>query len=346
MLSVVLKVATGKDAEKWNSIVEKGPQSTFFDRFEWVTGLGVISKRVKPLPLFIEIDGEVASVFPSCLIASPLRNTLESLPFSEYGGGPLFRNRDHLMNINFSKKFYDSIVQIGNSNNCLKISVRRAYLPNLVTKDFVGKPVITDTDTCTFIINLTEGIDKLLKKTHPKRRCSIRQARERGTSIYEASSHSDLETYYDIYLQTMDRLKSAPLPFQFYSNIWNTFAPRNEAKIFIAEYNSRPIGGVLLLIFGGVCNAYSSATLYEYQDKRPNDYLIWHSIKWATENNLRVFDFGSTPNDPKSGHYQYKQKWGGQHVTLYTYHLILQPNWWKCCRLGYSLIKKARNILQ
>jgi hypothetical protein len=37
-LSVVLKLATEKDAYVWNEIVEKDPQGNFFDRFEWCQG--------------------------------------------------------------------------------------------------------------------------------------------------------------------------------------------------------------------------------------------------------------------------------------------------------------------
>lgn len=343
-MSIVLKLVNNKDTERWNQVIARDPQGTFFDKLEWCNGLSLVSKKLSSLPMLVEKNGEAISVFPACLVRETLGSYLESLPFSGYGGGPIFRNRDCLMDMTFSKNFYHSIIQLGKLNKCSKISIRRAHFPDLAAKDFIGKPVIVDSDTCTFVIDLAEGIDRVHQKIEDSRRRSIKQGEKRGTNIYEARNHSDLVAYYDIYLRTMDRLESAPVPFQFFNYIWDTFIPRNEAKIFIAEHKNRPIGGILLLIFGCVCNAWSGGSLYDYQDKRPMDVLISHSIKWAAESNLKSFDFGSTPNDPKSGHYFHKKTWGGQKVTLYNYHIILQPKLWRFYTFGYKLVRKVRSV--
>ena len=79
ILPIALKLATQKDAPKWNETVDRDPHGNFFDRFEWCHGLGVISKKINPLPLFIEENGKVIGVFPSCLIRNSLRKSLESL---------------------------------------------------------------------------------------------------------------------------------------------------------------------------------------------------------------------------------------------------------------------------
>jgi len=342
---IVVKVATERDAEKWNRIVDNDPQGSFFDRFEWCNGLGSTSENLNSLPLLIDKDGETISVFPSCLVHEKLRKSLESLPFSGYGGGPLFRRKDILTDKEFSRRLYECIIQKGKQNTCLKISIRRAYFTNLISQDQIGFPVIVDTKTCTFVIGLAKDPDKVYKRIDNSRRRSIRQGEKRGTNIYEAKNLDDLDAYYKIYSETMRRLDSARLPFQFFRYIWDKFVLGNEAKIFMAECNNILIGGIVLLVHKDVCNAWSGGSLYEYEDRRPMDVLIWHSIKWAIENSMKSFDLGTTPNDPSSGHYFHKQTWGGEKMMLYNYHIILQPKLWKFYKLGNEMIKKVRTIL-
>jgi len=345
ILSITLKLATQKDAHKWNEIVERDPQGNFFDRFEWCQALGLVSKNIIPLPLIIEENEEASGVFPLCLVRQRLFADLESLPFSDYGGGPFFRREDILKQTDFSVRFYNSLIEFGLTNKCIKISIRRAYFPDLINKATIEKPVIIDTNTCTFLFSLQEGIDQLYQKVKNSRRRSIRQGEKRGTIVYEAKDLGGLQNFYEIYVHSMTRLGTIPLPFSLLDHIWNVFIPKDEAKIFIAEYNNKPMGAILLFIYKGVCHAWTGGSLDMYQDKRPMDVLLWHSIKWATTSGLELFDLGSTPNNPSSGHYFFKESWGGKKVTLYNYHILLQPMKLKFARFGKKIlsnIEKSR----
>jgi len=39
---------------------------------------------------------------------------------------------------------------------------------------------------------------------------------------------------------------------------------------------------------------------------------VWNATELAIENNLKLFDVGTTSNNPESGHYLYKSSWGGK----------------------------------
>ena len=341
-----IKLATQKDVHKWNEIVEGDPQGNFFDRFEWCQSLGVISKKINPLPLFIEENGKVIGVFPSCLIRNSLGKSLESLPFSDYGGGPFFRKKEKVEYPEFFGEFISNITDFGSRNKCLKISIRRAYFPDLVNKNVIDKPVITDMNTCTFIISLQQGIDQIYKGLKKSRRVSIKEGKKRGVVIRQANDLNDLRSYYEIYIHTMNRLKSTPLPYRFFEHIWKIFNPRNEVKIFIAEYNNKPVAGILQFIYKNVCYWTGNVSFEKYWDKRPTDLLLWHSIEWAVENNLKLFDMGSTINDPSSGHYFFKKTWGGKKMTLYNYHILLQPRKWKLYKFSNNLLRKIKSVFQ
>jgi len=342
-LSIALKLATEKDAHIWNEIVERDLQGNFLDRFEWCQGLGVISEKMNPLPLFIEENGKVIGIFPSCLIKNSLRKSLESLPFSDYGGGPFFRKKAMLECPEFFGEFINNIVEFGSKNGCLNVSVRRAYFRDLINKNIVKKPVITDTNTCTFIISLQEGIDQIYRGLKKSRRVSIKEGKKRGVVVRQAEDLNDLRSYYEIYVHTMSRLKNVPLPYRFFEYMWKVFSPKNEVKIFMAEYNNKLIAGILQLFYKKVCHWGGNVSLEEYWDKRPTDLLLWHSIEWAVANKFELFDMGSTINDLSSGHYFYKETWGGRKMTLYNYHILLQPSKYRLYKLGNKLMSKIKN---
>lgn len=342
-----IKIATKQDVHKWNKIVEKDPQGKFFDRFEWCQGLGLISNNIKPFPLFIEDNGGVIRVFPLCIVkySFALANvrTFESLPFSDYGGGSFFRSREILEFPKFLEQFINNLIKIGSKNRCLRISIRRTYFPDIINSNIIRKPLITDTSKCTFLIFLTEGIDEIYRKMRSSRRRSIKQGEKRGIMIHEAQDLYDLQSFYKIYSRTMTQKRTTPLPYHLFHYIWDVFIPRNEAKIFVANYYNKPVGGILIFIYNGICHAWAWGSLKEYNDKRPIDLLLWHSIKWSFENNLKIFDLGNTDNDPSSGNYFFKRSWGGKKMALYTYHIILQPNKWKLYRFGNKIVSIIKN---
>lgn len=335
-MSITLRLATEEDANEWNKIVRSDPHGNFFDRFEWCQGLHIISENIKPLPLFIEKNGETIGVFPLCLRKSRFRSELESLPFSDYGGGSFFRSRYNI----FFTELVHKLVEMGTQNNCFRIIIRRALFDDLIQSNIVDKPVIVEAKNCTFIISLQDEMGEIFRRIKKSRRKGIRRAKERGVTVREAVGLNDLEKFYEVYLPTMRRLKSSPLPFQFFEYLWNTFESKDEIKIFLAEYNHKVIAGILRFIYKQVMHAAGAVYLREYRNKRPLDLLIWHTIGWGIEHDVKSIDFGGTPNDPSSGHYSFKESWGGKKVTLYNYHILLQPYKYRLYKFANKLVRK------
>ena len=206
-------------------------------------------------------------------------------------------------------------------------------------------PSTIDANNCSFLIFLDQGIDQVYQKISDSRKRSIRKGGKKGTIVREAHDFEDLLNVYEVYYKTMNRLKSKSLSLNLYNYIWDVFIPKNEAKMFIAEYNNKPIGSIVLFNYKGICHAWSGGSLYEYRDKSPTDLLIWHSIKWASENDIRMFDLGSTVNDVSSGHYYHKKSWGGEKRMLYNCHIAIQPRklkFYSICNNVYDKIKKIK----
>lgn len=339
-----MRLATEDDIHEWNEIVERDPLSTFFDRFEWCIGLSAISENIKPLPLFVEKNGAAIGVFPLCLRKERFVRCLESLPFSDYGGGSFFRSKSN----GFSRELVNKLVEIGTQNRCCRVTIRRAFFDDIIQANLVNKPVVVEAKNCTFIISLKDEIDKIFRSLKKSKRGTIKQAKKRGSIVRDAESLNDLESYYSVYLCTMQRLRarSSALPFQFFKYLWDVFKTEGELKIFLAEYDNKVIAGVLIFVYKNVMYLWGAVSLSEYWNLRPMDLLYWQIIEWGVEHNFKLLDFGATSNNPSSGNYVFKRRWGGEKRILYNYHILLQPNRWKLYKSGTKLVGKIKNIFQ
>lgn len=323
-----IELAESQDADKWNNIVEKDKNGLFFDKYEWCQALGKISNNNKPLPFFIKENDEIIGIFPSCLIKKGFYLGLESLPFSDYGGGPFFRRNDTENDSELIVSLIGNLIKFAIKNNCIKISIRRGYYSNLIKENYFDKKIITESNNCSFIIDLGQGVKEVFKNLKSSRKKSIKKAEKKDIYVREVFDKDDLNIFYNLYVNNMNRLKSIPYPYDVLDYIWDNFILNDEAKMFISESKNEPIGGLLLFHYKGICHGWSCGVLEKHRDKSPMDLLIWHSMKWAFERNLHFYDLGSTRNDPSSGHYFYKNSWGGEKKGLYNYHILIQPKKW------------------
>jgi lipid II:glycine glycyltransferase (peptidoglycan interpeptide bridge formation enzyme) len=340
-----LRIATEKDVGIWNRVAENDPQGNFFDQIEWCLSLGTISKRIRPLPMLIEDGGKVIGILPLCMLQNPFYRSLESLPFSDYGGGPLFRKEVTLESRELLRQLVKNLIKVGLDNSYLRISIRRSYFEDIINENITNLPLVTNSDTCSFLVSLENGVDQIYKGLEKTRRTSIKEGEKRGVIVQEAKDLSDLKSYYEIYVHTMNRLRSNPLPYDFFKHVWAVFNPKKEMKIFMACYNGRPIGGIMHFIYKKTCHWSGNVSLEQYQIKRPTDLLLWHSIKWSIDNDLSFLDMGSTENDPLSSHYFFKKTWGGEKRTLYTHHIILQPRKYRLLKLGDNSVHKIKHLV-
>ena len=330
-----IELAESQDANKWNNIVEKDRNGLFFDKYEWCQALGKISNNNKPLPFFIKENDEIIGIFPSCLIKKGFYLGLESLPFSDYGGGPFFRKNDIENDSELITSLIDNLIKYALKNNYIRISIRRGHHSHLIKENYFDKKIIIDSNNCSFIIDLRQGVDEVFKNLKSSRRRSIRKAEKHGINISEVVDKDNLNIFY---VNNMNKLKSKPYSYDVLDYIWDNFILNDEAKMFISEFKHEPIGGLLLFNYKGICHAWSCGVLEKHRDKSPIDLLLWHSIKWAFDNNMNFYDLGSTRNDPSSGHYFHKNSWGGEKKLLFNYHIPIQPKKWYI----YNFLKNIR----
>lgn len=146
----------------------------------------------------------------------------------------------------------------------------------------------------------------------PSLRHNVRKAKESGLRVEPAA---DSTRYYDIYLETMERLGSPQFPPSFLDALDSEFG--TGSKILLALDGTEVVAGLHYLQWEGKCYLWSSASNSDVWDLRPNDLLYAEAVRRASETGAKVFDFGRS--EPGSGVDKFKRNLGGAPYPLTSY---------------------------
>lgn len=111
---------------------------------------------------------------------------------------------------------------------------------------------------------------------------NIRRALKEGVRVFRASTRTDIEEFYQIYIGTMDR-RSAASPYYFPLDYFLEFfelMPGN-AAFFLAQYNNRIVAATLYLHDEVDIYSYLGGADADFQHVRPTNAIIYETILWA-----------------------------------------------------------------
>ncbi len=185
----------------------------------------------------------------------------------------------------------------------------------LKAKGFIRKRKQVQPRTTSFI-DLTKGIDELLKGFEEKTRYNIRLSEKKGVKVREDSSPAGIESFYKMYQETSKRDVFIIHPKSYYLKLKECLIDRGMANVFIAEYQGMPIASLFAFRFGDRVWYMYGASLNDYRNVMPNHALHWHLIKWAKEKGIKVYDLWGVPSSPSGGHplfgvYRFKKGFNG-----------------------------------
>jgi hypothetical protein len=159
-------------------------------------------------------------------------------------------------------------------------------------------------------------------RNHGAVKRAVKKAEKAGVRVRPAESLRELQDWYQLYLATMRSHAVPPIPFRFFSTLWDTLRPLGMMRLFVAERNE---GGRSMLA-GSVYFLYGRSVFFAFNGRReadlalrPNDAIQWRAIHDAWHEGFRRFDMGEVdPDNP--GLAAFKLKWGMERETLYRYY--------------------------
>jgi lipid II:glycine glycyltransferase (peptidoglycan interpeptide bridge formation enzyme) len=169
----------------------------------------------------------------------------------------------------------------------------------------------------TWILDITQSEDEILKNMRKTTRYEINKAKKIGVEIIATDDIQMIDEFYPIYEDTIVRQQWTGYSKKYIRNQFEIFAKDNQAKIYLAKYNNVFIAGSIFVYHGDSSYYHYSGSLTEYR-KIPAPALIqWHNILEAKNRGLKKYNFWGiapegNPNHPWQGLTFFKQGFGGE----------------------------------
>lgn len=192
---------------------------------------------------------------------------------------------------------------------------------------------------CTILLDLTPDLEAILARMKSKTRYNIRLAARKGVMVREGTSE-DLPDFYRLMQITSERDRFGIHSESYYEVVYQLFAPRGLAKLFLATFEDKVLAGLMAFAFGQRAWYMYGASSNEHRNLMPNHLLQWEAIKWAKERGCLTYDMWGVPDEEEEvlereflkrsgglwGVYRFKRGFGGQVVHyLGAYDYVYSP---------------------
>lgn len=308
MKLVVNKISNESDFEAYLKIIESFDIINPFYKILGSDFNEIIEDKLRYFT-FINDAKEVLILMPFILRKVPYKDQEETYfdVISPYGySGPLF-NED--MSRGYLIKFWEAVDAWYKQNNIISEFIRFSLDHNYQFYSGILIPTL---------INVKgKLIDKEAQWNNfkPKVRNNYRKSLDNKLTakfVGKEATNKDIETFYDIYIRTMNRIGADNDYFydiDYFKNIIKL--SKDNFLIAFVFKDDVAISTELILISGDTLYSYLGGTLADYFNLRPNDFLKIEVMKWARANNFEYYLLGGGRED---------------YDTLYHYKKSFFPN--------------------
>jgi peptidoglycan pentaglycine glycine transferase (the first glycine) len=282
---------SGATAEQWNAFVAQWPDFALMQSYEW--GQFKEAMGWKVVRLAVERDGRL--VAGAQMLIKPLLLGLASIAYVPRG--PLLNWENEaavqslLSAVHGSARRHRAI--------SLKIEPATSYSPEMQRRlqsygfrrsNFNNQP------QCSMLIDLTPDIDALLANMHKTTRYNVRYSARQGVIVREATV-ADLDTFYRMLEFTAKRAGFPIRSREYYRQEWNALALPGYVKLFLALYEGEVLATRMPAAFGGKAATLHSGSFDTHRKLKPNELLMWESLKWAKTQGCATYDVWGIPDE-------------------------------------------------
>lgn len=192
-----------------------------------------------------------------------------------------------------------------------------------------------------FIINLNQSEDDLWAQIHKPRRKNINKAEKAGVTIEEIVSQDQIPKFYNLLIETYDNVKVPLADISLFESSFRHLVPKGMAKFYLARHEGEYIGARAVLLYRDSIYDWYAGAAMDALSICPNEYLVWHILKWGIENNYSSFDFGGAGEPEKPyGPREFKRRFGGELVNYGRYVREYSKMKNKIARFGFKVYQR------
>jgi peptidoglycan pentaglycine glycine transferase (the first glycine) len=353
---------TTERREEWNAFVVQESSFALLQSWEW----GEFKEKLgwKVFRIAVERQGQI--VAGAQMLIKPLPLGLASIAYIPRG--PLLHWEDEAV----AQALLSAVHASARRHRAISLKIEPAvrYSPAIEQKlesygfrrsDFNNQP------QCSMLIDLTPDTDTILANMHKRTRYNIRYSARRGVVVREGSA-ADLDTWYRMLEFTAKRAGNEAgfsiRSREYYHQEWNALAPHGYLKFFLAMYGDEVLAARMPVAFGHKAATFHSGSFDAHRNLKPNELLMWESLKWAKAQGCTVYDVWGIPDEigehlhlgqplPEEqkgglwGVYHFKSGFGGD-VVYYVgaYDCVYSSPWYWLVNTAMSRLGSLEKLAQ
>ena len=334
----MIEITESPDKTRWSEFVYNHPHGNIFQTPE----MAEVYKRTKnyePITLAAinTRNDEILAILQAVAIKE-LSGFLGS--FSARAiiqGGPLFiENENGIKALKVLMKHYDEIAR----KKALYTQIRTMWDTSNISS-FLNSRGYEYEERLNFLIDLNRPEETIFSDFKRDKKRAIKKAEKMGLYLKIADSGEEINSFCEILSETY---KAACLPLADKTLFYSLFniCKEDKAKIFLAKINGELIAGRLILCYKTTIIDWYAGAKRDCLLYRPNEFLVWHGLKWGSENGFHTFNFGGAGNpNEEYGVREFKKQFGGKLVGFGRYTKIYSPIKMKIAEKGFSIYRKG-----
>lgn len=141
-----------------------------------------------------------------------------------------------------------------------------------------------------------------------KNRNMIRKAEKNGIVILKGRDLEYFMAFKEMYNATMNKDAAEDYYFfddPFYESIRNDLC--DNAVVFLATYEERPIAGSIMIYANGRLNYHFSGSDIKYRSLAPTNLILYEAAKWGSENGMKSLHLGGGLGSQEDSLYKFKK---------------------------------------
>ena len=292
----LVRPAGPAEAEAWDRYVQSHPGAAGYHQWGWVRAL----RESMGLTVHALVAWRGSTIVGLLPLAHqhlwPLRPSLISLPFVNYGG--LLAS-----DVEAESALLDETVRLSRAAGADRVELRhhRPRAPAWARRE----------DKARFVLDLSPGAERLWASLPGPRRTQTRRAQRDGLTA-AVGGEALLDDFYRLVAREWWAHGSPILPRRFYATVLRTFP--DDCRICLVSAGGRVVAAGFLYRFGTHVENPWLGTLPEGAASHATTLLSWSMIEECCRWGAAAFDFGRSTRG--SGPYVYKQRWGAVEEVL------------------------------
>jgi lipid II:glycine glycyltransferase (peptidoglycan interpeptide bridge formation enzyme) len=267
--------------------------------------------------------------------------SFHQVPRTKFTIGTALRGSD------FSVKMLKKAYEIGQRENAIFIKFEPDVFKDEKSIDYphLAKSPKEAFFPHSYIIDLSQSEEDLLKAMHSKTRYNIKVAQKHGVVVKEMTNDAGFKIYLNLLLQTTKRQKFYLHTKKYHQDLWSLLKKDKMAHIFIAFYKEQPLSAFMIFTQDKRLFYPYGASSIDHREVMAPTLLMWEVIRFGQKQKLKTFDmWGSLGPQAKKedwgyGFHRFKQGFGGELKEFVgTYDLVINQPFY----LAYNLIDKLR----